>query len=137
MGGRTLAIETALVETVVDGERTFFVPGGGGVVRGVTSHRGELVAVADLPALFGAADEAAERSSKTVIAAAGSHHIGLYIGRAFSTLLWKEELAGAGVEEGRGPFSMRFRREDGAIDVIDAVAVFERAAAALSAASRS
>lgn len=93
LGAARYALETALVAGIVAPESVPFLPGQGGLVRGIISLRNEPVTVIDLRKVFAPDDPGEEKGAGKVIVVRDKNRlIGLAIGSSPVSFIWGEEL---------------------------------------------
>jgi purine-binding chemotaxis protein CheW len=139
LDGRQIALDLASVDSVVEVQRVFFMPGQRGPVKGMISKRGEAVTVVDLRRVFGLVETRKDKN-KIVIVRDGGRVLGLSIGGGNCTFLWKEDLKGPEPSHDLSPelseqvsrFTSRLIEKDGKpIELLNWVGLYDEATSVL------
>lgn len=140
LDGVKLALDTAVIDGIVEVERIPFLPGQSGIVNGIISLRNEPVTVIDIRRVFSgppAPEKTVEGGPHKIIVVRGKNRlIGFDIGGAPVSFLWEEELKGrVALRHGEYPGYVSGKIDEGEnpIRIIDWAALFNEAARLLSA----
>lgn len=133
--GLKLAVDTAEVAGIVAVRHATYLPHQSGVVSGIISLRGEPVTVIDVCRAFDyrRGEPNGARELKVVVVRDAKRAIGLDVGTAEISFLWKEELKKSVLHEGGAGFSRGTIELDRDIFIIvDWRALFDEASRALT-----
>jgi chemotaxis signal transduction protein len=136
LGGRSLALDTSLVASIVE-TLVRHLPGRAGFIEGVISFRGEPVVVVDIWRAFSGPDAGGGRTGgarRVVVVREGGRTLGLDIGPAEISFLWRDGLEGAAEGSSSSASSSGVvSAGGGTVERIDWGKLFDEAAAILSA----
>jgi len=132
LGNGRYALDTRSVAGIVELEKLPFLPGKRGFVAGVISFRNEPVTVVDLKAALGDFTGTEKAGHKIIILSSGGRVLGADIGPSPVSFVWDEETRGKTTEE-KGLYTTgRIYTEDGPVDMIDWLAIFNETARLLA-----
>lgn len=134
LGSARYALETAEVAGIVAAESVPFLPGQGGLVRGIISLRNEPVTVIDLFKVFAPEDPGSiGGTGKVIVVKDRNRLIGLAIGSSPISFLWDEGLEKTAPRGQGGRFTAGVvGPENDPVWLIDWHALFSEAARILS-----
>lgn len=135
LDGTGFALDTRDVASIVETERIPFLPGRSGFITGIISLRGEPVAVVDLRKVFKKPPKGGQEEGplKVVVVRGKNRILGLDIGSAAVSFMWKEDLKGKVLGDSDREYTKgKVDLGTGAVQFIDWGALFDKASGMLS-----
>ncbi|MEK7774123.1 MAG: chemotaxis protein CheW [Deltaproteobacteria bacterium] len=135
--GARFALDAAAVAGIVEVEKITYLPGGAGFVSGIISLRNEPVTVVDIRGVFqGLPAQAPGLPRRIIVLKEKTRVLGLDVGSAKISFLWKDGIDGKAVEGFTGRYTEgKIEAEDGQgppVYVINWPALFDEAVRILS-----